>query len=65
MNVSPNHTENYTPGQPHCDEPCTHGGSCTLNDDHEGDHEAWGFRKRLHCAWPRTYAPRMEGDAPS
>lgn len=64
MNVSPRRIENYTPAKPHCDEPCEHGGACTLNDDHEGAHEAWGGRKILHCTWPRTCAPWADGDAP-
>lgn len=45
-----------------CDEGCDHGGRCTLQSDHLGDHEAHGFGGVVHCTWPNSAHPIIEGE---
>lgn len=37
-------------GEPTCPTPCEHGGRCSLDNPHEGDHIAMGSRGEL-CRW--------------
>lgn len=42
---------------PRCGVPCSHGGSCTLPINHDGDHEAHaGPEGKLMCSWPQRSA---------
>jgi hypothetical protein len=38
-------------GHPICAEACSHGGSCSLPTDHEGNHEAIGSSGKALCEW--------------
>ena len=40
-------SDEYT-DDPYCTATCSHGGICSLEGSHEGDHSASGY-----CTWPR------------
>ena len=41
------------PESGYCNVPCIHGGTCTLDYDHAGHHEAHGLGGAVLCTWPR------------
>ena len=39
--------------QESCWESCSHGGSCSLEADHNGPHQSMGTRGQVFCTWHR------------
>ncbi len=50
-----------------CDNYCSHGGVCSLDNEHEGQHESWGFGGpgvgTKYCSWDsKDSVSREEAD---
>jgi hypothetical protein len=43
-------------GNPICNETCAHGGGCSLETGHEGDHKTEASDGRVFCQWPQVVA---------
>lgn len=41
-----------------CNKTCPHDGTCTLPEDHAGDHEVWGTGTMI-CSWPQADQPAI------